>query len=196
MTRRRLPVMVAVAQVSLAIFLWWYAPLQLDRALKAEKAKYPPNQQINLWMNFPWHNEPALADRISWAMNFPADVVAGLFNFGFPRPLYRTGVWRLSVKDLVFFISTGFLWYWVTSILVRRKTKRDSSKLLGVPRVALLSSGFLFALALGAVALDGLISVSSPPGYRQAAFFGLLWSLGLGAYFIWKLKSELIPGNG
>ena len=189
MTRTRMCVLVAVVQVALAIFLWWYAPLQISRAVEAVQAQNP-NHQIQLEMDFIRRIDPAPAERVSLAINFPAAVVADLLTLPFPIQLYQSGHRFLSLRDLVFFGSTGVFWYWVTSIVIRRKTRGDLRNLKRPHRIGLLVCGVLFALFEGILALEWLFSKSSTPPYREVGPFGLLWSVALAAYFVWKMWSE------
>ncbi len=189
MTRNGLCWLVSGLQVALAVFLWWYAPLQIVTAQKAVDANYP-KQHAQLGLDFYRRNTPAPAERVSLALDFPAAILAGPFNIAFPRRLYETKLRLLSMRDLAFFFWTGVLWYWTMSILIQRGKSGDVKKLSRSVRIALLVCGLGFALIVGAIGLDALVSKFSAIPDKQIAPFGLLWSLGLAAYFLWKLRSE------
>jgi len=189
MTRGQVNVTVSALQVALAVFLWWYAPLQVRETQEAAKAQYP-NQHIQLGLDFYRRIEPGPAERVAFALNFPALILSiPVANF-FPEPLYESNLRLFSPMDLAFFVWTGILWYWLALRLTALKKSDEPKKLPKTVRIIWLACGVLFALILGAAALSMLLSRLSTIPYKQVAPFGLLWSLGLASYFAWQLKSE------
>ena len=107
MTRGQVNVTVSALQVALAVFLWWYAPLQVRETQEAAKAQYP-NQHIQLGLDFYRRIEPGPAERVAFALNFPALILSiPVANF-FPEPLYESYLRLFSPMDLAFFVS--YLW--------------------------------------------------------------------------------------
>lgn len=193
MSRRVLCLVISLGQVMLAIALWWYAPLQVVAAQKAVHARYP-GQEIQLGQEFYLRMTPAPAERFSLALNFPAAVLAGPFSFAFRKPLYESDLRFLAPKDLAFFFWTGVLWFWIASVVVPGKDSGDGQrKMPRWVRIAASSCGLAFALVVGAIALEPLLKGLSSVPYRQIAPYGMIWSAALGAYFIWRLISELRP---
>lgn len=188
MNRNALCWSISSLQVALAIFLWWYAPLQIVGAQKAASDKYP-NQKIELGLDFYRSITPAPAEKISLALNFPAAVFAGVLNVLFPKPLYEDKLRFLSARDLAFFGCTGLLWYWLTSLLIPPKSGFAAKNVPSLVRTALFGCGLLFALATGAIAVEAAVSKLSAPPEKQIGIFGMLWAVGLTAYFVLKLKS-------
>jgi hypothetical protein len=194
MTRNQLCWSVAAVQVGLAMFLWWYAPLQTAAAEKAARAKYP-NQRIGLSLEFYQRIEPAPSQRVSFALNFPALILSVPFQGLFPRPLYESKQRLLLATDVVFFAWTGLLWYWITSEVIGRKPADDLRAASKPLRTICRVCGLVFALLLGATAITLFLSALSTAPNRQIAPFGLLWALGLALYFGRKLWSQLKPAQ-
>lgn len=192
MNRNQLCLLISVVQIGLAVLLWWYAPLQTLKTQEAVKSQYP-NQHIQLGLDFYRRIEPAPAERVSFALNFPALVLSIPVASFFPEPLYESGFRHLSPIDFVFWGWIGVMWYWMTSRLFRREGGDKPKKMSRPFRVVWLVCGLLFALIVGTVGLTMLLSRLSTVPYKQIAPFGMLWSLLLAAYFIWKLRSEWKP---
>jgi hypothetical protein len=126
--------------------------------------------------------------------------LAGPFNLLFYRPLYEDQLRDVLVKDIAFFCWIGIVWYWVGSKLDYRNSEEDEATRpsRGV-RLGRLITGLVFALVLGAIAVEGLIDSRSRDPDKQIALFGLLWSFALALYFSPRLIAEYrrsTPQNG
>jgi hypothetical protein len=190
MNRNQLSSLIALAQVALAIALWWYSPYQFIHTKQKAEAQFP-GQNIQLSQEFFRNNLPAPAERLSLALNFPAAVLAGPFNVFFPKPLYESKLRILSVKDLAFFAWTGFFWYWLASTLLHKKSELQVKRPSRLVATTMAAFGLVFALAVGVVACNALISKWSAVPSKQVAPFGLFWSVGLALYFARKLRYHI-----
>ncbi len=133
-------------------------------------------------------NYPALTQRISRGVNFPALVLNYPFRNAFQPLLYsRNGEYTyfsIYPSDLSFFIFVTTFWYCLGRRLDRVPGVIREDRLLSV-RAAGPVFGLLFGILSGAYA-DQMAGSQFRPD-RQVGYIGLAWSVGLTAYFFWRL---------
>jgi hypothetical protein len=196
MQRIRWRWVLPIAQLILAIALWACAPYQYLAGLSDIHAKHP-NEDIQLGTEFYLHNWPTSAEQVVLAMNFPAAVLAGPLNRLLPQPLYAGEIVKLTVRDVAFFFWIVVLWAWIGAKVDNgdasaHRDSRDPNALLRFGRHV---CALVFALILGAIATEELLTMWPRPATSAVAACGLLWAIGLGIYFGWRIKASMRLSN-
>jgi hypothetical protein len=134
-------------------------------------------------------HSPALVERISRGINFPALVLDYPFRDA-DIPIYEWNsdftLISITPGDVGFFAGVVFFWY-----LVGRKIDDGMEPSNAWPRqlrITGLGCGVLFGLLTGGYA-DQMIKSHRLP-QRHVGTFGIVWALVLIAYFAWRLAGE------
>ncbi len=187
---RQIPVrrVLPYLQLLLALVLFFYGPFQYRAAIRKAGG--------GVGVEFDQHNWPPPARRILLSLNFPAQVAMTPFNLfhWLNRDVYRYevkgGEFSITIWDLGFFSCIWLLWYGVgrTVDLSARTYFGRGRGSRSLPTI-ITACGFLFGLC---VCLLACYWLSSAPGYRQVAPFGLAWSAVLLGYFGWRLATTTV----
>lgn len=172
--------MLPVLQLTIALAALVYAPYELraryhvvgdDFMLLGYRSVFPP---------------PIL--RFTYAMNFPAVAAAYSVQFASwaPREIVHyqgPPIVSLSVQNCVFLASVGVLWYLIGGMLDRRKRAPETAQSSKSSGLVLLALGFLFSVAVDALASFFAMLTNADHPMRQIGFFGLAWAVSLLYYF-------------
>ncbi|HSY90545.1 MAG TPA: hypothetical protein VK812_04190, partial [Candidatus Binatus sp.] len=172
-------------QLTIALAALVYAPYELraryhvvgdDFMLLGYRSVFPP---------------PML--RFTYAMNFPA--VSAAYSVQSASWAAREAVHyqgppfvSLSVQDCIFLTSVGVLWYVIGRMLDQRKLRPETTRSSKSSRLVPLALGFLFSVAVGALASFFAMLTDADRPLRQIGFFGLAWAVNL----LWYFGSNLI----
>jgi hypothetical protein len=147
-------------------------------------------------MEYTFQHLPALAERVSKGINFPALVLDYPFrqydNAIYSRNSDYTLIW-ISPKEIGFFAGIAAFWYWLGRKLDQSQGRSPGTTWSRKVRIAGLTFGLVFGILTGAYAFQMIASKWYPE--RQIGVFGIVWSFTLTAYFAWRFTRELSAGS-
>jgi hypothetical protein len=142
-------------------------------------------------------NSPALAERISQGINFPALVLDYPFRDAYAPVIYERNsaytYFSICPRDLGFFLGIVLFWYWVGATLDGSRGRNPRIAWPRKARLAALAGGVVFGILTAAYA-DEMIASNGLP-YRQIGAVGMAWASALIAFFGWRLTREFGAGR-
>lgn len=134
-------------------------------------------------------NYPALSERISLGINFPAMVLDYPLRNSYSPEIYshNSAYTFISIepKDIGFFGGIVLFWHWMGRLLDRRLGPLRETTRPRAARAAGLACGLAFGV-LTAIYANTMIGFEFRPE-RQIGTFGIVWAAVLVAYFGWRL---------
>ena len=184
MKRFRWRYTLPLLQVAAAVAAFLYAPTQYrsgrhaigdDSGLRIWRATYPPP-----------------VTRIAYSMSFPALAAIVPLRFAPSWAVPTLDLVRekpliiLDADDLRFFAAVGVLWFWIGAKIDRYCRGDRSSERSKAVSLGLATTGFLFAVGVGVLAMKYTTLTDADKPFKQIGPFGLVWSAVLLCYFCWK----------
>lgn len=140
---------------------------------------------------------PAMAERVSQGINFPALVLAypwrNDYSIVYEHNSAYTLIW-FEHRDISFYVGVVLFWLCVGTKLDGTRGRFRRAIWSRRATVVGLACGAAFGLLTGAYALQMTAMEWRP--YREIGAFGIVWSLALISYFAWRMKRELGSGSG
>jgi Na+/proline symporter len=172
-----------LVQLALALACHIYDPHQYRVSAQHDGAVNNPEYMFQ-------HN-PTPVGTISRGVNFPALVLAyPLRDEGqalYSRNSEYTLVW-IGTNDAAFFLGIMIFWYWFARELGRNGERNPKQKWNRYAKLAGLTCGAIFGVLTGAYSIHLISSQWRPE--RQIGAFGMAWTVGLIAYFSWRVTRE------
>ena len=188
MKRVRWKWFLPVAQLALALACHVYGPHEYRVGLRRSRAVNDPA--------YYGQNYPALAERISQGINFPALAVDYPFRDNY-YPIFQRnseyGYISIYPRDIGFFFSIVLFWQWVGREIDKSQGRTPESTWPRKARMAGLACGIVFGILTGIYA-GQMIAIQLLPE-RQIGAFGIVWACALIVYFTWRLTREFSLGT-
>jgi hypothetical protein len=152
----------------------------------------------NNMLEYSAQNFPAPVERISNGINFPALTLAyPLRNYNVNELFFYANNYtfvRIYFKDIGFFLAILVFWYWVGRKLEQSQRHGTGTTRPRWMRVAGVSCGLVFGILTGTYAVQMLVRDWHWRPERQIGSCGIVWSLALVVYFVWRVRQELRNG--